>query len=71
MRREPRMYDGWLAHSAAAESQLAVGENCGEGIGAHDRLGCAAPGFGLKIVERAGDEIGVIQRAPECQIARE
>jgi hypothetical protein len=42
------MYDGQLARPAAAESQLAVGDNCGEGVGAHDRRCRAAIGFRLK-----------------------
>jgi len=41
------MYDGWLACPAAAESQLAMGENGGEGVGAHDRRWRAAAGFRL------------------------
>ena len=50
MRREPRMYNGRLAHSASAEGQLAMGENCGEGLGAHDHRRRAAIGYGLTIV---------------------
>jgi len=42
------MYDGQLARPAAAESQLAVGDNRGEGVGTHDRRSCVAISFRLK-----------------------
>ena len=58
MRREPRMYDGWLACPAAAESQLAMGENGREGVGAHDRRWRAAACFRLKVVGGGGRRAG-------------
>ena len=41
------MYDGQLAPPAAAESQLAMGDNCREGIGAYDHRCRAAIGVRL------------------------
>jgi hypothetical protein len=49
------MHDGRPAGSAAAESELAVGENRREGIGAYDRRCGAAIGFQLKAVAGTGD----------------
>src|SRR5215208_7434802 len=42
------MYDGQRPRPAAAESQLAVGNNRGEGVGTYDRRSCDAIGFRLK-----------------------
>src|SRR4051812_41034993 len=51
-RREPRVYDGRLACATAAEGQLAMGEDGGEGVGAHDRRWRSTPGFQLTAVAR-------------------
>jgi tRNA (cytidine/uridine-2'-O-)-methyltransferase len=47
MRRQRRMYDGGSARPDAAEGQLAMGKDRGEGPGADDRRRGAAVGFRL------------------------
>ena len=55
------MYDGRVARPAAAESQLAMGNNCGEGAGAHDHRCRAAIGFRLWGLARGADAKGITQ----------
>jgi hypothetical protein len=55
------MYDGQLARPASAEGQLAVGNNCGEGVGAHDHCCCAAIGVRQWVVARGADAKGIAQ----------
>src|SRR5690349_22626658 len=45
MRREPPLYDGRHARSAAREGELAVDEDGREGIGTNDRLRRSAVGL--------------------------
>ena len=61
MRCGPHMYDGRLARPTSAESQLAMGNNCGERVGAHDHRCRAAIGFRLWVLARGADAKGTTQ----------
>lgn len=61
MRREPRVYDGQLASPAAAENQLAMGKNCGEGVGPHDQRCRAATVFRREAVATERQREGITQ----------
>ena len=61
MRREPRVHDGQLASPGAAENQLAMGKNCGAGVGPHDQRRCAATVFRREAVATERQREGITQ----------